>query len=199
MIGRRKLEEDWMSSPLPDNGSLRPHVLASNDVEWPPRGRVGRIRSSQFVAGVVVGMAAALLVTAWAARTHRWPDSASIAPAAAPPAAQLCPPPPANVAAAPPAAAPAPEVASTSNSPAVADHAAEKKAHKKAKAHAKSLATRATETRSSTDSSIERQAAAELGGAPDPQGARPMAHAASTEANAHPEDQAAAELSTSLK
>jgi hypothetical protein len=200
MRGRRKIEEDWMSSPVPDNGSLRPHVLAASEDEWPPFRR--RVRSSQFVAGVVVGMAAALLVTAWAVRTHRWPGSVSIAPASAPPAAQLCPAPapprtpPPEVAAVPPAAAP--EVASTCNAPAVAGRATDKP-HKKGKARAKSLATRAGETRSGTDSSIEHQAAAELAGAPDTEAARPAAHAASPEANAHPEDQAAAELSTSLK
>lgn len=196
-----------LPDPIPDNGSLRPHVIASED--WPPHGPTRRARSSasQFVAGLIVGMAASTLVTAWAVHTHRWPDPASFARASAAP--QVCPPapvpaPPQTLAAAP-TPPPASAMAATSVPAAASAHPSPEKARKKAKARTKSAAlARSVDTSGtageSTDA-IERRAAQELGedtSGPQAVG-RSAPRATSTETTAHLEDQAAAELSTSLK
>ncbi|HXX69535.1 MAG TPA: hypothetical protein VEK07_20290 [Polyangiaceae bacterium] len=189
-----------LPDPIPDNGSLRPHVLPS---DWPPpapRAR-GRSSASQFVAGMIVGIAASLLVTAWAVRSHRWPGTESFARATVAPPMQICPPPPpaAPMPAVVTAQAPAPNpVAAATNAPAITE-----KVHKKGKPRSKSAIARGGETTGATTDSaaaMERRAAQELGEAAPEVTGRPAAPApTSTETTAHLADQAAAELSTSLK
>lgn len=92
--------------PNHDCESLRPHVLAAADFasgDWPRPTRPSRLGVGPFVAmGVVLGMAAALPVTAWAVRAHHWPNVEPMHATAAP-MAPLCP-----LAAAGPASPPIP-------------------------------------------------------------------------------------------
>ncbi|HXX69536.1 MAG TPA: hypothetical protein VEK07_20295 [Polyangiaceae bacterium] len=61
-----------------DSGSLRPHVFSSDD--WALPTRMSRFGPGPFLAlGVVVGMAAALPITAWAVHAHRWPNAGAMA------------------------------------------------------------------------------------------------------------------------
>jgi len=189
-----------LPDPIPDHGSLRPHVLPS---EWPPPSSRAHGRSSapQFVAGMVAGIAASLAITAWAVHAHRWPGTESFARASAAP--QVCPAPPP---AAPPApavvtaVAPAPDPVAAATPPTVTE-----KVRKKGKARSKSAIARAAETAAaSADSTvtIERRAAQELGeAAPSTRvaGRSAIPTPTATETTAHLADQAAAELSTSLK
>lgn len=203
-----------MPEPIPDNGSLRPHVLPSD--EWPAPTRLGRRTSvSQFAFGIVVGMAASLIATAWAVRTHHWPVEASMSQASAAPP-PVCSPPPApapepRALAADLTACPAPaqpQGSSLANLDAASNThtSAGEKLHKakKWKARSKVPPSRGADVGSAdgATAAIEREAASELGGASEPHTA---AHSAArsapapAEPTAHVEDQAAAELSTSLK
>lgn len=205
--------------PSRDSGSLRPQVFDSDD--WPAPTRMSRLGPGPFLAlGIVVGMAAALPITAWAVRTHRWPSTSSVEPTTAAPAA----PRPAPLAAPVPApgsapaletarATPDPEFQALSDSASAPNsHAASEKIRRKP-AHGKHAADRASRThgvalvdvrkgnngegRSASGESVDDRAAAELTGAATTTAAAPRQ--ARSAPMTRVEDQAAAELSTSLK
>lgn len=108
------------SAPSCDSASLRPHVFTSD--EWPAQTRFSQLGAGPFLAlGIVVGMATALPITAWAVRTHRWPTVVSAerasatsvsSPPVAPPAAPAPPPAPDPALAAPSPGLDTPVVAS---------------------------------------------------------------------------------------
>jgi len=76
--------------PNLDTASLRPHVLEPDD--WPPQTRISRWGYGPCLAiGMVVGMAGALPVTEWAVHTHRWPSATSVERMTGSPIARFCP------------------------------------------------------------------------------------------------------------
>jgi hypothetical protein len=226
--------------PNHDSGSLRPHILAPDDFalgEWARPTLLSRLGAGPFVAmGIVVGMAAALPVAAWAVHTHRWPSIGSLHATAAP-MAQLCPaalPSSAPVAASSPAldrttgtlAPTAQAIAETSTSPADPGASPHEKARKKRRGpskraighpdRAKLLAEGNATTEARGAAPLPRASSADTTAEPssgDPAvsgdaetaltgrkgQARAVAHDAPSKPAPPVEDQAAAELSTSLK
>jgi hypothetical protein len=207
-------------APDLDSTSLRPHIFTSD--EWPPQTRFSQLGPGPFLAlGLVVGMATALPVTAWAVRTHRWPSLASVerasaasvssrvaAPAAPAPSPVLDP--------APAAPSPTVDAPAASSRAFAGDHVvANEKIRKKRTVPGRHATPRANAERSVATGDAHRSRAEDRpvgGDSASPAEDRPSTESKDVPAKSAPErpstrsvpgapveDQAAAELSTSLK
>lgn len=183
---RRRLpyetSEYW--EPSEEKASLRP--LAAEVVPM----RSVRSPVPTLMAGIVIGAALSLTFTTWAVRTHRWPSQSPVEQVAATPMAQHCPapaPPPAiETAQVPPAQVTVTPVAPTEVALQVAsnDAAGTRSAHEKPKKKRKIKLALGVAVAHATTPSAGTPAAAPAALAPP---------------GAAVEDQAAAELSESLK